>query len=365
MKILILTNNDVGLYKFKIELIQSFLKSQHSVYLGLPDGEFIAKFTQLGCTYINVELERRGKNPFKDIKLFSKYMHVIKNVHPDICITYTIKPNIYGGLAARLSNIPTLTNITGLGSGIENKGLMKELLLKMYKISIKKAKYVFFENRYNMEVFKRNKIIHNNAILLPGSGVNLNDYSFENYPIDNGIVRFLFIGRIMKEKGINEFLECASIIKKKYKFVFFEIVGSFEEDYKDIINGFVEQGIVIYHGFQNDIKYFIKNSHAIILPSYHEGLSNVLLESAAMGRPLITTNIPGCKEVVDDELTGYLCNVADTDDLIKKVEKFILLPYFEKESMGIKARELVVNNFSRDIIIEKYRVAINATILGD
>lgn len=365
MKILIITNNDVGFYKFKYELVQSFLESNHKIYILLPNGEFIPEFEKIGCAFYDIKMDRRGKNPFKDFILFSKYFAHMKTIKPDICVTYTIKPNIYGGFAARIQKIPTLVNITGLGSGIENEGLLKKMLFAMYKISIKKAKYVFFENEMNMEIFKKYHITKHNAVLLPGSGVNLKNYEFQKYPQNDEHIRFLFIGRIMKEKGINEFLECAETLKNIYPNISFDIIGSFEEKYKIILDQYVNQGIVSYLGFHKDVKRFIKNSHAIILPSYHEGLSNVLLESASMGRPIITSNIHGCKEVVDDQITGYLCKVADSSDLIEKVKKFILLSYVEKKTMGEKARKKVEQSFSRDIIIDKYKLAVESAIQGD
>lgn len=352
-KILILANNDVGLYKFRKELIVELLRD-NQIFIALPDGEYIKDLIDLGCKYINLSLDRRGVNPYTDFKLIFKYHRIIKNVKPNLIMSYTIKPNIYGGIISRLKNIEYASNITGLGSIFQKENLLKRIIIFLYKVSLRKAKVVFFENNEDKNSFISRKLItEEKAVKLNGSGVNLNEYPLTDYPSKNKKIRFLFIGRIMKEKGIEEYLEAAQIIRKNTQEIQFDVIGPLEEDYEVKLNKLVNLGIINYHGFQKDIKPFIKQSHCLVLPSYHEGMANTLLESGAMGRPLIASNIPGCKEAIIDGETGYLVNKYDLDDLIKKLNNFIILPHDQKKQMGFKSRLHIEKNFDKKDVVKK------------
>ncbi|MHC1684881.1 MAG: glycosyltransferase family 4 protein [Clostridiaceae bacterium] len=353
-RILILANNDVGLYKFRIELIEELLNQGNDVYISLPNGEFIQPLIDINCKFVNTDVDRRGINPITDFKLVVGYLKIIKKVKPNMVITYTIKPNIYGGIVSRIMKVQYSINITGLGTAFQNDGILKKIIIFLYKLSCKKAKVVFFENEENQRIFIDNKIVkEENTCKLNGAGVNLKVYKFCNYPEDTGKIHFLFIGRVMKEKGINELFEAAEYIKKEYTNVYFDIVGPLEDDYKDRINELQDSNIINYHGYQSDVRSFIKRSHCLILPSYHEGMANTLLESAAMGRPLITSNIFGCKEAVANEDNGYLVNVKDSKDLFDKIKKFIELPYEEKIKMSYNSRRLMEKVFDKSKIVKK------------
>ena len=357
MKILILANNDVGLYKFRKELIESFINQKHEVYISLPEGEFITSLEKLGCKYIRTEFDRRGINPLKDLKLVAFYWKIIKQINPDVILTYTIKPNIYGGIICRLMHIPYLTNITGLGTAIENKSILSHILMFMYKLAIKKSDNVFFQNAENKKYFEEKKVVkdNRNTLLIPGSGVNLNEHVYEEYPQDDGTIRFLFVGRIMKDKGVGELLECAKQIQKKQLNVRFDILGDFDEEiYRNTIQELEQKGVLSYYGHQTDVHSFIKSHHATILPSYHEGLSNVLLETAATGRPILASNISGCKETFEEGISGIGFEAKDSESLIRAVERFIELPYDEKRNMGICGRKKMEKDFDRTIVIEAY-----------
>lgn len=359
MKILILANNDVGLYKFRKELIEA-LNQNYEVHISLPYGEFVNDLVNLGCIYHNFEFLRHNTNPFKELSLISYYKKLIKQIRPDLVLTYTIKPNVYGGLACQLLKIPYFTNITGLGTAVLNGGLMSKITLFLYKIGLKKAGTVFFQNEENKNFFINKRIVSDNYKLLPGSGVNLQEYVFCDYPKDDKPLKFLFIGRIMRDKGIEEFLSCAEHIKKSHSNTQFDIIGDFDEEaYKTIIEQLEEKNIINYLGVQSDVKPFIKSHHATILPSYHEGISNVLLESAASGRPVIATDVSGCRETYDDNVTGFSCKAKSTESLISAVEKFIALTYDEKIQMGVKARTKAEAQFDRNIVINAYLNEIN------
>lgn len=350
-KILILANNDVGLYKFRKELIQELLK-ENEVYISLPDGALIDLLKKMGCKFINTDVDRRGVNPFKDLKLINEYRKILKKIQPDLIITYTIKPNIYGGILARLKGICYVENITGLGSVFQQDNLLKKMIVFLYCFALKKVKIVFFENKENQDIFINEKIIKKEkTYLLNGAGVNLDEYQLSLYPEQDEVIRFLFIGRIMKEKGIDELLYAAKKIKKEFSNIEFDIVGPMEDDYKSVIEKYSSQHIINYYGFQDNVKPFIERCHCFILPSYHEGMANTLLEAAAMGRPLITSNIHGCKEAIDDN--GYVCLVKNGEDLYLKIKKFLQLDINNKKTLGLNSRKRVEAFFDKKKVVKE------------
>ena len=358
-KILIVANNSNGLYRFRRELIEQLVSKKYDVYISVPNGNAINEFEKLNSKVIKTAVDRRGINLFKDLKLFMTYVHMLREIKPDVVLSYTIKPNIYCGMACRLKKVKQLANITGLGTAFENGGILKKLLIFMYKIAMKKTKCIFFQNETNMNIFKDYKIVKGAYKLIPGSGVNLGRFPLEKYP-KNDIIKFLFVGRIMKGKGIEEFLEAAKIIRNKYNNTEFVILGSYDEDkYKEKIEEYVKKDIVKYKGFQSDVRKYMVESNCLILPSYFEGLANVLLEAAATGRPIIASNIPGCKETIDNGENGYLVEVKSVDSLVEKIERFLNLSYEEQREMGLKGRRKVEKEFDRNIVVNAYMEEIN------
>lgn len=352
-RILILANNDIGLYKFRKELIARLLAEGDSVHISLPDGEYVRPLVDLGCTFIDTPIERRGTNVLSDIRLLLRYCGMLKKLKPDYVITYTIKPNIYGGMACAHRKVPFIANITGVGSAIKNNGFLSRLVLRMYRMSLCRAKTVFFQNSENLCFFQAQKIAIEKAKLLPGSGVNLEYFTMLEYPTDR-VLRFALISRIMKEKGIEEFYEAARKIKLAYPNTEFHVCGFCEEEYEDALAEMEREGILIYNGMVADIRTVLKEICCVVHPSYHEGMANVLLEAAAAGRPAIASNIPGCREIISDGQTGFLTDVKSVSDLTEKLEHFIQLPLERKREMGILARRRVERLFDREIIINAY-----------
>ncbi len=354
-KVMILCNSLGGLIKFRKELLSKLYDEEYNIYVLAPENNYKKEVLETGCKYIEVKIDNRGVNIFHDLKLLYTYKKYIKQIKPDIVLTYTIKPNVYGGYICRKLKIPYIANITGLGSAVENPGILQEITVFLYKIALKKAKCVFFQNRENLKFMLKRKIINSNYKLIPGSGVNLEYHKLLPYP-NNKNITFLFISRIIKEKGIEDYIETAKKIKEKYPNTEFHILGSCDNNY--YINLFKEleqKKIVIYDGKVNDVREYHKISNCTIHPSYYpEGMSNALLESCAAGRPIITTNRAGCREIVDDGINGYMVNMNDIEELINKVEKFINLPYEEKKKMGINSRKKVEKEFNRNIVIEAY-----------
>jgi len=358
MKVLILTNKDDGLYQFRKDLILKLISMGIEIYVSVPYANAIGQLEELGCKCINTPFERRGMNPVKDIKLLRNYLSVIREVKPDKVITYTIKPNIYGGIACGIRNIPMYANVTGLGTAFQDDGALTKLVTIMYKTAFKNVQGVFFENTGNRDVLVKKGIIPKEKThCLSGAGVNLKDFAFSEYPQD-GDTRFLFIGRMMREKGINElFASCERLKKDGYSFAL-DVLGDFEESYEEHIKRLEDKRILHYHGYQSDVKPFIRKAHCFVLPSYHEGMANTLLECGAMGRPLITSNIHGCLEAVDDGGTGFLCSVRDADDLYVKMKKFIELPYERKKEMGRLSHEYVAERFDKRKVVDETIKAI-------
>ncbi len=353
-KVLILGNSDLVVYNFRLELIERLLSDGHEVIVCSPYGERIGSLSLLGCKFIDIKISRHGTNPIKELKLLKEYKKIIKNVKPDIVFTYTIKPNIYGALACKKFNVPCVANITGLGTAVENCGLIQKATVFLYKIAFRNIKKVYFQNSENMQFFVSKKIAIGKHDLLPGSGVNLERFYPIKYP-KKDTVEFAFISRIMKEKGIDQYLDAAKIIKQKYPNTVFHVCGFFEQEYKEIIDDYASQGIIVYHGMLRDVKTVLKDIHCTIHPTYYpEGIANVLLESSACARPIITTNRSGCREVIDDGVNGFVVKMKDTNDLAQKIEKFIALPYEQKVQMGLAGRKKVESEFDRQIVVEKY-----------
>lgn len=291
-------------------------------------------------------------NPLHDSKLFHQYRTILKEVKPDLALTYTIKPNIYGGLACRMAHIPYAVNITGLGSAIENGGWIKKLVLALYKPALKGARVVFFENAGNRDTLAATGVVPKGRdVVLNGAGVNLDDYSYQPYP-QEGPVRFLFVGRVMHEKGVDELFAAAKRMKQMYgDAVEYHIAGSFEEAYKPVMDELEKTGVVKYHGYQPDMKYFYDMASCVVLPSYHEGMSNVLLEASASGRPLITSDIPGCREAVESGISGYLIPVKDENALYEAMRRFAELPKEHRAEMGRRGRERMEQRFSKAVVV--------------
>lgn len=326
MQILILANHSGGLYDFRKDLIAA-LKQHAEVSVAVPRNDRWDELQALADRVIELPIDRRGMNPARDAKLLGQYRAILKRLHPDLVLTYTIKPNIYGGLACRALHIPYAVNITGLGSAIENGGWLKRFVLTLYKPVLAGAKVVFFENAGNRDTLAATGVVpRGRDVVLHGAGVNLEDYLSQPYP-QEGMVRFLFVGRVMHEKGVDELFAAARRMKQTYgDGVEFHIVGSFEEGYKPLMDELEQTGVVKYHGYQSDMKHFYAMADCVVLPSYHEGMSNVLLEAAASGRPLITSDIPGCREAVEPGVSGYLCPARDADALYAAMRRFLELP---------------------------------------
>ncbi len=355
-KALILANSSSGLFDFRNELLTRLMEEGFEVVLSLPDDLKVKELTDEGCRVIHTDINRRGVNPVQDMALFGAYKRLLKTERPDIVITYTIKPNIYGGFASRLLGVPYISTVTGLGSTFERGGILLKLIVAMYKVSLKGCRCLFFQNEYNHQAFEDHGIRGKKAVVVNGSGVNLDKHRFEDYPgHKDDVTRFLYIGRLMKEKGTEELLYAAKKAHEEYgDKVSFAAVGYSEEDFEDQVKEAEASGYFKSIPYQKDIHPYIKEADAIVHPSYHEGMSNVLMEAAATGRPVIASDINGCKEVVEKDVSGFLCAPRDKEELYKAVKKFLELPIEKRANMGKAARNHVEQKFDRRSIILTY-----------
>ena len=361
-KILFLANHFITLYSFRKEMIQGMLDEEHEVWLSLPkdpDNEF---FEKMGCKIIPTSISRRGLNPIKDLRLIRDYKKMIREVNPNIIFSFTIKPNIYGTIASNSTGHRHVCNITGTGATFLNKGLVATICMNLYRISVRKCYKTFFQNTGDRDFFIQHKMVKaDRCEMLPGSGCNLEQHSFKPLP-DTSHLNFIYIGRVMKLKGIDEYLECARRVKEKHPDTTFYIAGWNEEpEYMAKVEEAQKQGWIEYLGFRKDIDQWIERCHCTILASHGgEGVPNVLLESAASGRICIASDINGSRDVVDNGNTGYLFKVGDAEDLTDKVEKFISLSDEDKATMGAAGREKIEKEFDRQIVVEKYLKEIEA-----
>lgn len=361
--IALFTNHDDDIFCFRKELIEEFIVEGYELLISCPYGEKLELMKDINYKFIDTQIDRRGTNVINDLKLFLNYYKILRIYRPDIVLTYTIKPNVYGSIAASLLNIPYINNVTGLGSIIKKEGFIKNFIMFLFKKAFKKSSCIFFQNQENMELAKKKGLVSAKYELIPGSGVNVDRFPLQPYP-NNSVkgtsekIVFNYIGRVLKDKGIDDYIEAAKKIKKSYPNTEFNIIGFIEpteSHYKSYLKKLEEQDIVIYRGNQKDIKPFIARSHATIHPStYGEGISNVLLESASSGRPLITTDNAGCRETLNDGETGFIYYGGDVNDLVRKIKKFMQLNNKERMAMGIAGRHKVIKEFSRDIVVNAY-----------
>lgn len=355
--VLILANDTTYVYNLRLAIIKTLIENKYEVYVAAEILEFKEELESIGCRLINIQIGRHGTNPLTDLKLMNRYKKIFKEIKPSVILSYNIKPNVYGGMACKHLKINFMPNITGLGTALEYPGLMQKLTILLYKLGLKNAKTVFFQNQENMDFFKKNKILSNktNKVLLPGSGVDLEKHQILEYPTGNTI-KFLYVARIMKDKGIDIYLETAKAIKKKYPNTEFHICGYCDDEkYKEVLAECEKNKVIIYHGEQKDMIPFFEMASAIIHPSYYpEGMSNVLLEAAAHGRPIICTYRSGCKETVDDGISGFVVPIKNTEEVIKATEKIINMDNKSRKKIGLNGRKKMEKEFDRKFVVDKY-----------
>lgn len=349
-KVLVLTNSSGGLYDFRGEFIEA-LCQKYEVYVSMPDDVKEKELKKLGCHILKTPINRRGVNPFEDLKLYRAYGKMMKEIKPDLAVTYTIKPNIYGGLAAGMKKIPYIATITGLGGAFDRTGPLLKLIVGMYRAGLSRAACVFFQNEENKGIFQNMGITAKRTRMVMGSGVSLEKHGYEPYP-EREETHFLFVGRVMKERGILEYIEAARRLHSNR--VFFDIMGYCDEDYQELLDDLEREGAIRQIGFHTQVHEYLAAADAIVVASFHEGMSNALIEGAATGRPVIASNISGCKEAFEEGVTGFGFTPGKPVELIEAMEKFLSLSTQERAAMGRRGREKMEREFDRKLVTAAY-----------
>lgn len=357
MHIVMLANDTTFIYNLRREVLAAFANEGHRITVVGKTLGFAGELKEMGFDVADIQVKRRGTNPISDLQLFCQYFRKLRALKPDLAFTNNIKPNVYGGLACKFLKIPYITNITGLGTAVEIPGPMQRLTTFLYKLGVSGAKTLLFQNTENLEFFRSRKMINKNTKvrLLPGSGVNLQSHPVLPYP-DEDKVHFLFVARVLKEKGIDQYLAAAKALKAEREDVVFHICGGCDDDsYLAVLEQLQEDGIAQYHGQQRDMLPFYQQASCIVHPSYYpEGMSNVLLEAAASGRPIIAANRSGCREIVDHEKTGYIVPIKDDQAVVDAVRKVLALTWEQRRDMGLAGRAKVEKEFDRQIVVNAY-----------
>ncbi len=356
MKVLILANDYKTIANFRIELLVKLVEEDHEVLLSVPASEHNEQFREIGCTVIENNMTRHGTNPLAEFKLVSEYDKLIKDTTPDVVLTYTIKPNIYGSIAARKNKVTVMNTVTGIGSTLQGKGFKQTLMFMLLSLGMKKSDVVFFQNKGNLDLFSEHGIKGNETVLLPGSGVNLSKFTFVPYPEENGKVKFIIVSRLRGDKGFSELFDAVRALGKRDDLEFHIVGWCEEEQYQAQALEIQREYPVIIHGekTQSETRELISQSHSIIHPSYHEGMANVLMEAAATGRACLASDIPGCREIINDGETGYTFEVKSADAIVKAVNDFMSLTAQERAQMGVNARKKIENEFDRNIVVNTY-----------
>ena len=339
--------------------MKALIERGHKVTILAPSDASTANLKQIGCDFLPLNMKVKGLNPFQEVRLCIDFVRIFRDEKPDVILSFTIKNNIFGGFAAKYLGLPFLPNVTGLGTSFLSGHVLKILTTALYKKAFKNLQVIFFQNNDDSELFINLRIsTSQNSKILPGSGVDLESFGFEKMPYNKNKI-FLMVSRLLKDKGVVEFVTAARFIKKKYPDVRFQLLGSLSKDNRSAISKqtlqrWVEAGDVDYLGFAPDVRHAISEASCIVLPSYREGTPRTLLEASAMGRPIITTDVPGCRGVVDPDSTGYLCKAKDVKSLVFAMERILSLTDKQIASMGLAGREKMEKTFDQDIVVGIY-----------
>ena len=368
IKILLVSNTSWSLYNFRGELIKLLLRLKFDITVVAEEDKYSKYLIDWGCKFIGLKIDRHGVNPFLDSIYFLNLLIILIKERPKIFFGFTIKPNIYGSIAAKLIRIYTVNNITGLGEAFNNSRLLRSFVMILYKIAFKNSSLVFFQNLEDMNLFKRYKLSNpESSILLPGSGVNLRKFYLSKKDHSQKVgknFQFIFIGRLIISKGIQEYINAARILVRKGLNVEFNVAGALDEKNKNTVRleelrRWEAEGVIRYLGFSDDVRGILMTADCVVHPSYSEGLPRVLLESAAMGRPIISTDIPGSNSIVLEGYNGYLVQPRNAQDLAKKMEKMYRLSPYERERFGLNAREIVTTQYSVELVLQEYLNVLN------
>lgn len=371
-KVILSVNTSWNVVNFRSGLIKALRSCGYEVSVVAPKDDHSTKVTDLGCRYIAIEMDNSGMSPFRDLQLAWSYWRIIRQERPSVFIGFTIKPNIFGSASAHLNGVPVINNISGLGTAFVRGGFLRKIVQSLYRFALFRSRWVFFQNDDDRVLFVDEGIVREEqTLLLPGSGVNLEHFSpsVDEAPRLNGVV-FILVARLLWDKGVGEFVEAARLVREKVPTARFQLLGFLDVENRTAVprkslEQWVDEGLVEYLGSTDDVRPFLQAADCVVLPSYREGTPRSLLEGGAMAKPLIATNVPGCKEVVDHAENGFLCRPKDAEDLASKMVEFAAMDYPSRISMGQKSRRKIEKQFSETIVIERYLSAIQQILKSE
>ncbi|HIP44809.1 MAG TPA: glycosyltransferase family 1 protein [Sulfurospirillum arcachonense] len=359
-RIVLVSNTSWSMLKFRLGVMKSLVEKGYDVIIIAPRDKHSDEFKELGCHYIELAMDNKGSNIFKDLRMVYKLQKAYKKLDPDLIFHYTIKPNIYGTFAAFLAKKRSIAVITGLGYTFIHDTVTAKIAKYLYKVSLKHSEKVWFINVEDKNKFLLAELVAEEKMeLLPSEGINVDTFTPITVKREDNIFRFILIARLLWDKGVGEYVKAAKVLAKKYDNVECQLLGFIDAQNpkaisKEQVDDWVQKGYVNYLGPTDDVKPFIAKADCIVLPSYREGVSMILMESAAMQKPLIATNVPGCRDLINSSVSGYTCQMQDYQDLVAKMEKMLHLSEKQRQKMGKEGRKLMVEEYNENLVIEKY-----------
>lgn len=360
-KVVLSVNTSWNVVNFRSGLIKALHSRGYEVSVVAPRDSHSARISDLGCRYIAIDMDNSGMSPFRDVKLMWNYWRIIRQERPDIFIGFTIKPNIFGSISSHLNKVPVINNISGLGTAFVRGGILRKIVQVLYRRALSRSRRVFFQNSDDRSLFIDEKLVREEqALLLPGSGVNLDHFSpASREPSQLNEIVFILVARLLWDKGVGEFVAAARLVREKVPTARFQLLGFLDVENRtavprESLEKWVDEGLIEYLGATDDVRPFLQAADCVVLPSYREGTPRSLLEGGAMGKPLIATNVPGCKEVIDHASNGLLCRARDAEDLANKMIDFATMDHSSRVVMGRKSREKVEMKFSEAVVIDSY-----------
>jgi glycosyltransferase involved in cell wall biosynthesis len=368
--VFVTVNASWNLVNFRRGLVAALLADGHRVTVLAPPDGASGTLEAMGCRFLPLVMDNKGVSPLRDLALLWRIVRILRRERPDAILGYTIKNNVYGGIAARLLGIPFLPNVSGLGTGFLSGTGLRALVVLLYRLGFAKAELVFFQNEDDRALFVGERLVTlERTRCLPGSGIDL--ARFAPAPARNGdeAVIFLLIARLLRDKGVCEFVEAARIVRRRHPGAVFQLLGPAGAANRtaipdETLAAWHAEGIVVHLGETDDVRPFIAAADCVVLPSYREGRPRSLIEAAAMARPVIATDVPGCRDVVEAGRTGLLCRVRDAADLARRMEEFIALPPATRAEMGRQARARMERDYDERLVVAAYREALRGLGLG-
>ena len=365
--IVICSNYAWTIFNFRMPLLKKLRSQGYKIIVLTQFDGYEKKISNHVDEVYPLFISRKGINPIIDFFTILNFLSIIIRLKPDCVLTFSIKPVVYGSFVCQLLKVPCIAMITGLGTGFLLNNWITSIIKRLYRLALRRVQVVFFQNEDDKEIFLKSKLVNvSQCRMIPGSGVDLERFAYQKLPKKKTVV-LLLIARMLADKGIYEYVQAAKIVKKYYPHTEFQLLGPLGVQNRAAISNFQiqtwqDQGLITYLGETDDVVNFIKDSTCVVLPSYREGTSRALLEAAAVGRPIITTNVPGCREIVDHEVNGLLCLPGNADDLATKMKEMLSLSDSQREYMGILGRKKIENQYDQNIVLELYIYVIGEII---